>query len=161
MPTLKLVYSNRVVVRTSPLTPQTLWCAWQVVSSASCVKTRGRKIWPEGLAWLRWHRKTSWAECKTQSSRLRNYFVGFSQHESFVKDEHSGCAWSMHWTSAFVGKRCDLFVQHKITITESTSRPLAEMLRVWAFMAVRSSYTEQALSWESSVSCLSRDKSQT
>ena len=54
-----------------------------------------------------------------KSSKHRIYFVASSEHVGAFTREHSGCALCIHWTSAFLGKHCDLFVQRKVPNTES------------------------------------------
>ena len=100
MATLESVGSTRVVVRTFAPSPQTLWRACQDVWSASCLKAGGRKFWPGGFAWLSWFRKTSRTVCAAHSPQDRTYFSARSLHVGAFTRKHSGCAWSIHWTSA-------------------------------------------------------------
>ena len=97
--------------------------------------------------------------CKAKSSKHKIYFLAFSQHVSALTRVHSGCAWFSHITSAFTEEYCFLFVQRKILNTDSIW-PSARMLVLFHIgtLAVDGSYTEQALSWRSNISCFYRDK---
>ena len=68
----------------------------------------------------------------SQSSKSRIYFVAFCHNLGAFPCERSGCAWSTHWTSAFVGKQCDLFAKRKVQNAESAFLAFSRLVGAFA-----------------------------
>ena len=59
----------------------------------------------------RFRGKVMFLVCIAKSSKRRICFLVFRFHLGAFTREHSGCAWSTHWTSAFVWNLSFLFAQ--------------------------------------------------